>query len=104
MTDYLYRVMNKILLYFNRVVTTTNVQQIVDRNVLVALCVIFGIFSLALIAAVVSVMICKFRKVCKVRAITAGFTNLCYSDPSFFVPLTLFRERELTSMVMLVNL
>lgn len=44
---------------------TTNVQEIVDRKVLLALCVIFAIFTLAVIIAVILWIVTKFKCCCK---------------------------------------
>ena len=48
------------------VAPATNVQEIVDKNVLIALCVIFAIFTLAVIVAVTIWVVTKFKCGCKV--------------------------------------
>jgi uncharacterized membrane protein YqjE len=45
----------------------TSVQEIVDKNVLIGLCVIFAIFTLAVIVAVTIWVVTKFKCGCKVR-------------------------------------
>ena len=54
------------LFHHFRVVPATNVQEIVDRNVLIALCVIFAVFTLAVIVAITLWIVTKFKCGCRV--------------------------------------